>query len=252
MNSIERRQFLQQSAAATASLGIAASAAAAIFAPRSPAAPLPDPQKLTPPPDGKMFIAFPISEGVQVIDLSGPWEVFQDVSVSQGTPDPGMEHRHPFQPYTVSERIEVIEATDGMKLTPNYTFADAPHPRLIVVPAQSGSPALIGWLKKVAPATDTDLVTSVCTGAFQLAKAGLLDGKSATTHHQALDRLQRSFPQVHVKRGLRYVEDGKIATAGGLTSGIDLALRIVERYYGRTVAQETAEYMEYQSKSWMA
>lgn len=244
MSHIKRRQFLGQSAAT----GFAVAAAGWIAV----GAPAFDSSKLTPPPDGKMRVAFPISEGVQVIDLSGPWEVFQDVAVSEGTPDPGMEHRHPFEPYTVSERIEIIEATDGMKLTPNYTFENAPPPRLVVVPAQKGSPALIAWLKKVTPATSTDLVTSVCTGAFQLAKAGLLDGKNATTHHQALDRLQERFPQVHVKRGLRYVEDGKIATAGGLTSGIDLALRIAERYYGRTVAQQTAEYMEYQSKSWMA
>ena len=93
---------------------------------------------------------------------------------------------------------------------------------------------------------------SVCTGAFQLGKAGLLSGKTATTHHDFLDRFAQSFPDVKVKRGLRFVEDDeKISTAGGLSSGIDLALRVVDRYFGRDVAQATATYMEYQSKGWI-
>jgi transcriptional regulator GlxA family with amidase domain len=92
---------------------------------------------------------------------------------------------------------------------------------------------------------------SVCTGAFQLGRAGLLKGKSATTHHDFLDRFAETFPDVTVKRGLRFVEEEKISTAGGLSSGIDLALRVVDRYFGRDVAQATAVYMEYQSKGWI-
>ncbi len=92
---------------------------------------------------------------------------------------------------------------------------------------------------------------SVCTGAFQLAEAGLLSGKSATTHHDFTDRLAKRFPDIEVERGLRFVEHEKISTAGGLTSGIDLALRTVERYFGREIAEKTATYMEYQSKGWM-
>ncbi len=92
---------------------------------------------------------------------------------------------------------------------------------------------------------------SVCTGAFQLGSAGLLAGKSATTHHDFFDQFARAFPEVTVKRGLRFVEEGRISTAGGLSSGIDLALRVVDRYFGRDVAQRTATYMEYQSKGWI-
>ncbi len=105
------------------------------------------------------------------------------------------------------------------------------------------------WLRKVSASADVTM--SVCTGAFQLAKAGLLSGKSATTHHLFTDKLAKTYPDIDVKRGLRFVEGDKISTAGGLTSGIDLALRVVERYFGREVAQKTADYMEYQSKSWM-
>jgi transcriptional regulator GlxA family with amidase domain len=92
---------------------------------------------------------------------------------------------------------------------------------------------------------------SVCTGAFKLAKAGLLSGKAATTHHEFLDKLQSEYPDIQVKRGVRFVEGEKISTAGGLTSGTDLALRVVERYFGREVAQGAATYMEYTGKGWI-
>jgi len=92
---------------------------------------------------------------------------------------------------------------------------------------------------------------SVCTGAFQLAKTGLLSGKAATTHHSAYTRLEMQYPDIQVKRGFRFVEEGQVASAGGLTSGIDLALRVVERYYGREVAENTAYDMEYQGTGWL-
>ena len=92
---------------------------------------------------------------------------------------------------------------------------------------------------------------SVCTGAFVLAKTGLLNGKSATTYHGAFERFAMQFPDVQLKRGARFVENGNLATAGGLSSGIDLALRVVERYYGREVARKTAYDMEYQGEGWM-
>jgi transcriptional regulator GlxA family with amidase domain len=138
-----------------------------------------------------------------------------------------------------------------LQLVPDYTFDNAPQPKVIVIPAQMGSQALHQWLRKVSPATDVTM--SVCTGAFQLARAGLLSGKSATTHHDFLDRLAKQFPDINVKRGLRFVESSnRISTAGGLSSGIDLALHVVDRYFGREAAQKTATYMEYQSKGWMA
>jgi transcriptional regulator GlxA family with amidase domain len=78
----------------------------------------------------------------------------------------------------------------------------------------------------------------------------LLNGKSATTHHDFIDKLEKGFPDVKVVRGVRFVEGDRISTAGGLSSGIDLALRVVERYFGRKVAENTATYMEYQGQGW--
>jgi transcriptional regulator GlxA family with amidase domain len=204
-------------------------------------------RKLTPPAKGKIPVAFTISEGVTVIDFAGPWEVFQDVHVN----DRGSNHddQMPFQLYTVSETTEPLRGSAGLRLVPDYTFETAPEPKVVVVPAQRGGKALHAWLRKVS--ASTDVIMSVCTGAFQLGSAGLLAGKSATTHHDFFDDFARAFPDVKVKRGLRFVEEDKISSAGGLTSGIDLALRVVERYFGREVAQTTATYMEYQSKGWI-
>jgi transcriptional regulator GlxA family with amidase domain len=203
--------------------------------------------KLTPPAKGKIPVAFALSEGATVIDFAGPWEVFQDVHVSgRGS---NMDEQMPFQLYTVSENLDPVTGSGGLKLVPDYTFDSAPPPKVIVVGAQRGSKALHAWLNKMA--TSTDLIMSVCTGAFQLGRAGLLSGKSATTHHDFFDQFAKAFPDINLKRGLRFVEEEKVSSAGGLTSGIDLALHVVERYFGREVAQNTATYMEYQSKGWI-
>ncbi|MGZ3549770.1 MAG: DJ-1/PfpI family protein [Vulcanimicrobiaceae bacterium] len=94
-------------------------------------------------------------------------------------------------------------------------------------------------------AKHADVVMSVCTGAFLLAQTRLLNGLSATTHHDFYDDFERRFQQVHLVRGPRYVENGRLATAGGLTSGIGLAFRVVQRYFGESATSRTAYYMEY-------
>jgi transcriptional regulator GlxA family with amidase domain len=204
-------------------------------------------RKLPVPVKGPISVAVAISPGVTVIDFAGPWEVFQDVTVK--APGASAPDRDPFELFTVAEKIETIRGSGGLQLTPDHTFATAPQPNIVVVPAQKGSPALHEWLRKVSQKTDVTM--SVCTGAFQLARAGLLSGKAATTHHDFADNLAKLFPDIDVKRGVRFVEGDQISTAGGLSSGIDLALRVVERYFGRDTAQATAFYMEYQGKGWI-
>jgi len=197
---------------------------------------------LKPPTKGDIPVAFVISEGAVVIDFCGPWEVFRDVMVSGGD--------HPFRLYTVSDKTDPIHAGGGMKIVPDFTFANAPAPKVVVIPAQSEpSAAMLKWIHESSK--NTDVTMSVCTGAFVLAKTGLLSGKSATTFHSAFNSFAMEFPDIQLKRGARFVENGNLATAGGLSSGIDLALRVVERYYGRDVAQKTAYNMEYQGQGWM-
>ena len=201
------------------------------------------------PASGPIDVAFLISNGATMIDFTGPWEVFQDVMLPErGAAD---EDQMPFRLFTVADGKEPVRATGGMRIVPDYSVADAPPPRVVVVPAMRRSPAVIEWLRKTS--ATADLVMSVCTGAFVLGHAGLLKGKRATTHHDFQDRLAEQFPDVTVERGTRFVESApNLATAGGLTSGIDLALRVVERYFGRAVAQRTASYMEYQGRGWIA
>jgi transcriptional regulator GlxA family with amidase domain len=199
--------------------------------------------KLMPPKEGQIPVAFLIGDRATIIDFCGPWEVFQDVNV------PGRGSA-PFSLFTVAETAEPITATAGMRIIPNFTYANAPAPKVIVIPAQGNhSQATIEWLRKASETAE--VVMSVCTGAFLLAKTGMIDGKNATTHHDFFDQFAKNFPKVELKRGLRFVEEKKFSSAGGLTSGIDMALRVVERYFGREVASQTAFYMEYQSKDWM-
>jgi transcriptional regulator GlxA family with amidase domain len=194
-------------------------------------------------PQGTIPVAFLISNGAVMIDFTGPWEVFQDVDVP-ARQDP------PFRLYTVAENKTPITASGGMKIVPDYTFESAPAPKVIVIPAQSEpTKAMLEWLRKSA--TSADVTMSVCTGAFVLARTGLLSGKAATTHHSGFRAFAVQFPDIRLKRGARFVDEGSVATAGGLSSGIDLALHVVERYFGRDVAGKTAYQMEYQGTGWM-
>jgi transcriptional regulator GlxA family with amidase domain len=202
---------------------------------------------LAPPPKGKIPVAFLISADAQVIDFAGPWEVFQDVHVpGRGST---MDEMMPFQLYTVAESTQPVRATGGLRIVPDFDFSTAPVPKLIVVPAQSEPTAAAKeWLRKTS--RQTDVTMSVCTGAFVLGAAGMLAGQAATTHHAYYDEFAKSFPDVQLKRGVRFVENENISTAGGLTSGIDLALHVVQRYYGVEIAQRTASYMEHESSRW--
>ena len=201
------------------------------------------PNPLIPPPQGGIPVAFVISDDAVIIDFCGPWEVFQDVDI------PGRKDSA-FHLYTVAQTTRLITASGGMKIVPDYTFETAPAPKVVVIPAQNeASPSMLDWIRKSAKTAD--LTMSVCTGAFVLAKTGLLSGKAATTIHHAYTDLAMQFPDIRVKRGARFVDEGNLASSGGLSSGIDLAFHVVERYYGREVAERTAYLMEYQGRGWL-
>ncbi|MGB9029395.1 MAG: DJ-1/PfpI family protein [Acidobacteriaceae bacterium] len=195
-------------------------------------------------------MAFIVSDGTALIDLAGPWEVFSDTMLTPqgGVWRGGDDMIMPFHLYTVSDSQKSISA-EGLQIVPNYTFENAPKPQVIVVPAQGGrSEAQRRWL--LGNARTADITMSVCTGASMLAADGLLDHQKATTHHMYVEDMQKRYSAVQFVTGLRYIDNGKVATAGGLSSGIDLALHVVERYYGSEIAQTTADYMEYRSELW--
>jgi transcriptional regulator GlxA family with amidase domain len=167
-------------------------------------------------PEGrKIRVAIVLTEGAVVIDYAGPWEVFANVHAGHGAT---MEEQMPFQLYTVGRDRQPIRTSGstepGMTIVPDYGFADAPAPDVVVVGAQSGDAQLGPWLNKVH--AQHALIVSVCTGAFRLASAGLLDGKPATTHHAWLQRLANQYPAIGVRSSVRYVEsEPLIITAGG-------------------------------------
>jgi putative intracellular protease/amidase/YHS domain-containing protein len=238
---MDRRDLLRN----TAALGIAAAIPFAAASNLSAgAAPVKSDalQPLRPPVRGKIPVAFLISDGAVIIDFCGPWEIFEHVT------NPATSESA-FSLYTVAETNKPVRASGGMRIVPGFTLATAPAPKIIVIPAQNDpSEAVLEWIRKST--RSTDLTMSVCTGAVVLAQTGLLSGKAATTHHSSYWDLAAAFPDIGVKRGARFVEDGNLATSGGLSSGIDLSLRVVERYFGRDVAQATAFEMEYQGQGW--
>jgi len=205
---------------------------------------------IKPPANGTINVAVLVSNGAVVIDFAGPWEVFADTMFdSKGQPwIGGGDMIMPFHLYTVSDSKTPLN-TSGLTIVPDYTFDDAPKPQIIVIPAQMGrSAAQKKWLLENSKTADVTM--SVCTGASVLAQYGLLDHQKATTHHMDLQQLQKEYPAVQFVSGTRFVENDKVSTAGGLSSGIDLALHVVERYYGREIAQATADYMEYKGELW--
>jgi transcriptional regulator GlxA family with amidase domain len=184
---------------------------------------------IRPPAHGPVQIAFVVGPDTVLIDVAGPWEAFNDAMLAIHT-------------YTVAPTAADVDL-GGIRARPDYTFDNAPAPHVIVVPATKPLPESMAWVKRNA--AHTDITMSICTGAFFLAKTGLLDGLHATTHHSGYDVFAKWYPKVKLVRGPRFVETPNVSTSGGETSGIDLALRVVERYFGKAAAASSAANMEH-------
>lgn len=189
-----------------------------------------------------------IFDNVEVLDFAGPFEVFSRTRLVPGTDSRRSEDSAPFQVFTVARTHDPVHATGGLVVVPSFGFDDAPPIDLLVVPGGFGTRSLLhdeeilDWIRRTAAAARQ--VTSVCTGALLLGQAGLLRGRRATTHWAALDLLESLGTGATVERSLRVVEDG-VVTSGGVAAGIDMAFHLVERMFGREVADETAHYIEY-------
>ena len=189
-----------------------------------------------------------IFDDVEVLDFAGPYEVFSRTRLTPGIESRRSDDTAPFRAFTVAPTANPVTATGGLRVIPDYDFASAPWIGLLVVPGGFGTrrlledAAALDWIRGAA--VTARQVTSVCTGALLLAKAGLLAGRRATTHWGALDLLASLDPSVSVQRDQRVVDDG-IITSAGVSAGIDMALGVVERLHGKEVADETAHYIEY-------
>jgi transcriptional regulator GlxA family with amidase domain len=187
-------------------------------------------------------------DDIEVLDFAGPFEVFSRTRLVPGADSRRTDDSAPFDTFTVARTRDVVTAIGGLRVVPDYAWTHAPLIDILVVPGGFGTRALmqdaptIDWIREVAASASK--VTSVCTGALLLAKAGLLNGRRATTHWAGLDLLASIDPTIQVERGLRVVSD-VVVTSAGVSAGIDMAFSIVETLCGRAVADETAHYIEY-------
>lgn len=186
-------------------------------------------------------LAILIFDDVEVLDFCGPFEVF---SVANRFTD-----QTAFNVLTVAEKVGPVVTRGGLNVNPHHRLADCPPPNILLVPGGLGTrkemhnPALIEWIRQVS--TKAERVLSVCTGALLLAKAGLLDGLAATTHHGAIDLLRQTAPKTTVHADRRFVDNGRVICSAGIAAGIDMSLHVVEKLLGEEVAEKTARQMEY-------
>lgn len=187
-----------------------------------------------------------VFDEVEVLDFAGPYEVFTCATRVQAGLDPAAPA--PFKVRTIGRTAAKLRARAGLHVFPEASFDDASAIDVLIVPggvvsAELDKPEVIAWI--AAQAGRCELVASVCTGALLLAKAGLLDGRDATTHWDDLDQLRQMFPQVRVQAERRWIDEGEVLTSGGISAGIDMSLHLVERLAGRALALATARQMEY-------
>ncbi|TNE83431.1 MAG: DJ-1/PfpI family protein [Gammaproteobacteria bacterium] len=187
-----------------------------------------------------------VFDEVEVLDFSGPFEVF---SVARLNEESRRSEPSPFDVMLVAQFDRPVIATGGLKVLPDATFKDCPPLDVLLVPGGLGTrwemhnEKLLSFVR--ARAGEVELLASICTGALILGSAGLLDGRTATTHWHSLQLLGELFPSIDVDCQARVVRDGNIMTSAGISAGIDMSLDILAGYFGDEVARFTASYMEY-------
>nr|WP_315205199.1 DJ-1/PfpI family protein [uncultured Albidiferax sp.] len=191
-----------------------------------------------------------VFDDVEALDFAGPYEVFTTASRVHGRSHPNDPPR--FATQYVARQADPISARAGLRILPDSTFAACTHTDLLIVPGGVVDAAMaceqtIAWIAATAATATT--VASVCTGAFLLARSGVLTHGPATTHWEDVDDLQRMFPALQVQTGKRWVEQGHITTSAGISAGIDMCLHLVAKLAGLDLATCTARQMDY---AWQA
>lgn len=188
-------------------------------------------------------VAILLFPGVEVLDFAGPFEVFSVAArIARDFPHP------PFRVSTVAAARAAVPARHGLPVVPNFGFADRPPADILIVPGGLMEQPLahaqtLEWV--AAAARSAALAASVCTGAFLLARLGLLDGLAVTTHWEDIADLRSEFPDLAVVDGVPYVDQGRIVTSAGISAGIDMSLHLVGRALGLAAARATARQMQY-------
>lgn len=186
-------------------------------------------------------VAILLFDDVGALDFCGPLEVFTVTGRRRNTKY--------FEVFTVSETGMTIQARSALIINPHCRADECGQPDILIIPGGRGTRKqmenrhILEWIKRIVKSTEITL--SVCTGSLLLAKAGLLDGLTCTTHHLAYDLLEKTAPRANVVRGSRFIDNGAIITSAGISTGIDASLHVVARLIGLETARETADYMEY-------
>lgn len=188
-----------------------------------------------------MNVGIYIYDQAEVLDFSGPFEVFSTASRVCRDGDP-------FRALLVGETGETVTARAGYRVLPSCGFDDHPEFGVVVVAGgvhteEMKKPQVINWI--AGQSQRAGLVASVCTGAFLLARAGLLKGRRATTHWEDVPELRSKFPETDVVEGVRWVDEGDIVTSGGISAGIDMSLHLVGRLHSTELAERAARQMEF-------
>jgi transcriptional regulator GlxA family with amidase domain len=182
----------------------------------------------------------------EVLDFCGPFEIFATTRLDEET---RRETDSPIHLWLVAETNDPVRASGGMRILPDVDFASCPKLNMLLVPGGHGIRALmhrpeyLNWLKKMA--SQVDRLASVGAGSLLLGEAGLLIGKTATTHFHSVDFFRERFPSTSLLPELPMVVDGNISTANSIRAGMDMALYLVAQTYGQAIAREAARQMEY-------
>ncbi len=195
-------------------------------------------------------VAIFIFDDVEVLDFAGPFEIFSVCGLRNGG-------EKPFNVYTVAEK-QNITARNNLLITANYLLADCPKPDIVLIPGGGGihtdgtafgsrkemhNEVLLSWVR--TQNKTAELMLSVCTGSMILAKSGLLEGLSATTHWKAVEVMQAAAPNTKLFPEKRWVDNGRIILSAGVSAGIDMSLYVISKLLGKDVADENAQYIQY-------
>jgi len=187
-------------------------------------------------------VAILVFEGVEPLDVVGPFEAFICADGDDGAPG--------FEVGLVAATAAPVTGEGGFIMTPRWSFADMPHADILLVPGGGGTRtlskdrAVLDWI--AARDRQSELTLSVCTGAQMLAAAGLLKGLRATTYWSTYDELRAIEPTLEVMEGARWVDNGRIVCSSGVSAGIDMALHVISRLHGDKGAAKAARAMEYE------
>lgn len=191
--------------------------------------------------DHRIKVGIYVFNEVEVLDFAGPFEVFSLTKNGD---------KQLFEVVVIGETNEPISARNGLKILPAATFNDNLSLDILIIPGGYGAEEIeiknkivIDWIN--AQQNKVKILASVCTGALLLAECGILNYKKATTHWMDIDRLEHDYPKIEVVRNIKFVDEGKIITSGGISAGIDMSFHIVRRLFGTEIAKNTAKRMEY-------